>query len=131
MFDRVIDAILIFGFPIGVLVGYMWRDRISRARRARHLAELNKSAREKRVRELQPKVDVEIVAKALGASRATGNRDIVSDETGDTKKAKKNKASKTSNVSDEIAAPGDEKSGEGTGRAKAKRLRQNATRSSR
>jgi hypothetical protein len=130
MFDRVIDAILIFGFPIGVLVGYMWRDRISRARRARHLAELNKSAREKRVRELQPKVDVEIVAKALGASRATGDRDIVSDETGDTKKAK-SKASKTSNVSDEIAAPGDEKSGEGTGRAKAKRLRQNATRSSR
>src|SRR6516225_7461529 len=99
MFDRVIDAILIFGFPIGVLVGYMWRDRISRARRARHLAELNKSAREKRVRELQPKVDVEIVAKALGASRATGDRDIVSDKTGDTKKAK-SKASKTSNVSD-------------------------------
>ena len=130
MFDRVIDAILIFGFPIGVLVGYMWRDRVSRARRARNLAELNKSAREKRVRELQPKVDVEIVAKALGASRATGDCDIVSDETGDTKKAK-SKASKTSNVSDEIAAPGDEKSGEGTGRAKAKRLRQNATRSSR
>jgi hypothetical protein len=32
-----------FGFPFGVLVGYMWRDRISRARRARarYLAERN------------------------------------------------------------------------------------------
>jgi len=37
MFDRVIDAILIFGFPIGVLVGYMWRDSISQQRRARYL----------------------------------------------------------------------------------------------
>jgi hypothetical protein len=27
-----ISAVLIFGFPIGVLVGNMWRDRISRAR---------------------------------------------------------------------------------------------------
>jgi hypothetical protein len=48
MFDRVVDAVLIFGFPLGVLVGYMWRDRISRARRARHLAEreagLNRAA---------------------------------------------------------------------------------------
>jgi hypothetical protein len=34
-------AILIFGFPLGVLVGYMWRDRISRARRARYLRERN------------------------------------------------------------------------------------------
>jgi hypothetical protein len=40
--DRVVDAVLIFGFPIGVLVGYMWRDRISRARRARYLAERNR-----------------------------------------------------------------------------------------
>jgi hypothetical protein len=39
MFDLMIDAILIFGFPLGVLAGYMWRDRISRARRARYLAE--------------------------------------------------------------------------------------------
>ena len=39
MFDRLVDAVLIFGFPLGVLVGYMWRDRISRARRARYLAE--------------------------------------------------------------------------------------------
>jgi len=38
LFDRVVDAVLIFGFPLGVLVGYMWRDRISRARRARYLA---------------------------------------------------------------------------------------------
>jgi len=43
MFDRVVDAVLIFGFPLGVLVGYVWRDRISRARRARYLAELNRS----------------------------------------------------------------------------------------
>jgi hypothetical protein len=44
--DRLIDAVFIFGFPLGVLVGYLWRDRISRARRARYLAELNKSARD-------------------------------------------------------------------------------------
>jgi hypothetical protein len=43
--DRVVDAILIFGFPFGVLVGYMWRDRISRVRRARYLAERNRAAR--------------------------------------------------------------------------------------
>ena len=46
MFDRLLDAVLIFGFPLGVLVGYMWRDRISRARRARYLAERNKGARD-------------------------------------------------------------------------------------
>jgi hypothetical protein len=34
-------AVLIFGFSLGVLVGYMWRDRISRARRARYRAEQN------------------------------------------------------------------------------------------
>jgi hypothetical protein len=45
-FDRVVDAVLIFGFPLGVLVGYMWRDRISRARRARYLEERNKAARD-------------------------------------------------------------------------------------
>ena len=37
MFDLAI-AILI-GFPFGFLVGYLWRDRISRARRARYRAE--------------------------------------------------------------------------------------------
>jgi hypothetical protein len=42
MFDRLIDAVLIFGFPLGVLVGYAWRDRISRARRARYQAERKK-----------------------------------------------------------------------------------------
>ena len=46
-FDRVVDAVLIFGFPLGVLVGYMWRDRISRARRARCLEEQNKTARDR------------------------------------------------------------------------------------
>ncbi|WP_156898892.1 hypothetical protein [Bradyrhizobium erythrophlei] len=30
---------LFFGFPIGLAVGYAWRDRISRARRIRFLAE--------------------------------------------------------------------------------------------
>jgi hypothetical protein len=43
-FDQVIGVVLIFGFPFGVLVGYMWRARISRARRARYLAERNKDA---------------------------------------------------------------------------------------
>ena len=46
--DRLIDAVFIFGFPLGVLVGFLWRDRISRARRSRYLAELNKDARDKR-----------------------------------------------------------------------------------
>jgi hypothetical protein len=45
IFDRVIDAILIFGFPVGVLVGYMWRNRISRARRARYLAKRDRPVR--------------------------------------------------------------------------------------
>ena len=39
MFDMMVDADLIFGFPLGVLVGYRWRDRISHERRARYLAE--------------------------------------------------------------------------------------------
>jgi len=42
MFD-LIDAILILGFPVGVVVGYRWRDRISRERRARYLAERGKT----------------------------------------------------------------------------------------
>jgi len=42
-FDRVVDAVLIFGFPLGVLVGYMWRDRISRARRERHRIERSRA----------------------------------------------------------------------------------------
>jgi NhaP-type Na+/H+ or K+/H+ antiporter len=37
MFDLAIAALI--GFPFGVLVGYLWRDRISRARHARFLAE--------------------------------------------------------------------------------------------
>ena len=40
MFDLAI-AILI-GFPFGVLVGYLWRDRISRVRRANFQAEQEK-----------------------------------------------------------------------------------------
>jgi hypothetical protein len=43
MFDSLVDAILIFGFPFGILVGYMWRDRISRARRERHLIERSRA----------------------------------------------------------------------------------------
>jgi hypothetical protein len=39
MFDMMVDAVLFFGFPLGVLVGYEWRDRISRERRARYVAE--------------------------------------------------------------------------------------------
>jgi hypothetical protein len=42
VFDLVVYAVLIFGFPFGVLVGYIWPDRISRARRARYLAERKK-----------------------------------------------------------------------------------------
>jgi hypothetical protein len=39
MFDLMVYAVLIFGFPLGILVGYRWRDRISQERRARYLAE--------------------------------------------------------------------------------------------
>lgn len=38
MTEAALGAVLI-GFPLGVLVGYLWRDSISRARRARSLAE--------------------------------------------------------------------------------------------
>jgi hypothetical protein len=51
MFDRLVDAVLIFGFPLGVLVGYMWRDRVSRARRARYLAERNLAEQKKGARD--------------------------------------------------------------------------------
>jgi hypothetical protein len=30
MFDLMVHAVFIFGFPLGVLVGYRWRDRIRR-----------------------------------------------------------------------------------------------------
>jgi hypothetical protein len=33
-------------FPAGIVVGYWWRHRISRARRARYLDKLNLTARE-------------------------------------------------------------------------------------
>ena len=36
MYDMAVDAILIFGFPVGVFVGYMLRDQISRARHGRY-----------------------------------------------------------------------------------------------
>ena len=39
MLDLIVYAVLILGFPLGILVGYRWRDRISQQRRARHLAE--------------------------------------------------------------------------------------------
>jgi hypothetical protein len=38
MFDLMVYAVLIFGFPLGVLIGYRWRDRISHERRAQYLA---------------------------------------------------------------------------------------------
>jgi hypothetical protein len=37
--DWLLYAILILGFPFGLLVGYLWRAQISRARRARYLAD--------------------------------------------------------------------------------------------
>jgi len=40
MFDLAIAALV--GFPFGVLVGYLWRDHISRARRARYRTEQEK-----------------------------------------------------------------------------------------
>jgi hypothetical protein len=43
MFDLVLYAALIFGFPVGILVGYRWRNRISQKRRARYLMERGKA----------------------------------------------------------------------------------------
>lgn len=37
---------LLVGFPIGIAVGYAWRDRISRARRIRFLAEQERTRTE-------------------------------------------------------------------------------------
>ncbi len=45
MFDMMIYAVLIFGFPLGVLAGYRWRDRISHERRARYLSERGRATR--------------------------------------------------------------------------------------
>jgi hypothetical protein len=39
MLDMVVGAVLIFGFPLGVLIGFLWRGRISRVRRERYLVE--------------------------------------------------------------------------------------------
>jgi hypothetical protein len=43
MLDVAIYAVLVLGFPVGVLVGYMWRDRVSRKRRERAKAERNRA----------------------------------------------------------------------------------------
>ena len=43
----IVGAVLIFGCSLGVVVGYMWRDRISRARRTRYLAERNRDDTQK------------------------------------------------------------------------------------
>ena len=43
MFDLMVYAVLILGFPFGILVGYRWRDRISHQRRARYLVERGKA----------------------------------------------------------------------------------------
>jgi hypothetical protein len=38
--ESIIEIVLIVSlFPLGILIGYRWRDRISRQRRAQHLAE--------------------------------------------------------------------------------------------
>jgi hypothetical protein len=61
-FDRIVYAVSIFGFPLGVLVGYMWRDRISRARRARYLAEQDRRDAERArnaVRAIAPDLGVD------------------------------------------------------------------------
>jgi hypothetical protein len=42
MFDLLVYAVLFLGFPLGVLVGYRWRDRVSRKRRERFLSERGK-----------------------------------------------------------------------------------------
>jgi len=39
----IVYGVLILGFPLGVLVGYRWRDRISHKRRARYLVERGKA----------------------------------------------------------------------------------------
>jgi hypothetical protein len=43
MLDLMVYGVLILGFPLGVLVGYRWRDRISHKRRAQYLVERGKA----------------------------------------------------------------------------------------
>jgi hypothetical protein len=62
MFDRMIYALLIFGFPLGILVGYIWRDRISRRRRARYQAERMRA---------DPYMGSPVIDQAKSAARAT------------------------------------------------------------
>ena len=47
LFYLIVGAVVIFGCSLGVVVGYMWRDRISRARRTRYLAERNRDDTQK------------------------------------------------------------------------------------
>ena len=55
---------LFVGFPVGVAVGYAWRDHISRARRARYLVEQERRHAELRrqdkwpAEETDPRFDV-------------------------------------------------------------------------
>lgn len=43
---------IIVGFAFGLLVGYLWRDRISRARRAKYLAARKLRREREAIREL-------------------------------------------------------------------------------
>jgi hypothetical protein len=36
---------IVLGVPLGILIGYSWRDRISQRRRDQYLAELNERER--------------------------------------------------------------------------------------
>jgi hypothetical protein len=44
---------ILVGFPAGVLVGYVWRDRISRDRRARYWAERKQREMLRQLREAE------------------------------------------------------------------------------
>jgi hypothetical protein len=51
---------ILFGLPIGFLIGYVWRDRLSRARRARYLIEHER----RKLRKMRSVLDMEVLPLA-------------------------------------------------------------------
>ena len=65
--DTIIGIVL--GLPLGILIGYLWRDRISQQRRTRYLAE--RLERELQARERKAMFDtIEVPRKSFVAGDA-------------------------------------------------------------
>ena len=105
---------LFFGFPLGVAVGYAWRDRISRARRhlvrqERRRAELNGAA--------IPSLSARVAAEETGIPHATARRtrkkateskDSVANGIGKDRKRKPTKSKLKAVTSDVLQEPSSE-----------------------